>query len=170
MGWNIYNKNDRLIGYIEDDEDALALQAQNPKDLFEFYAGGLPQDVDTFIEDLNEGSPSFFDALAVKYGKVPDDISPFNEIRDLYVGGNSFFIKIKCDEVNMKMASQLFCVLDNTINSGSDFFVIFEKAEIEETYTMDTVSEDVGIFYAISNTDTGMDISETQLLAPRLCG
>jgi len=137
---------------------------------FAFYVGGSAQDVDLFMQDLNSGSPSFFDALAAKYGKVPDDINPLNEIRDLYIGGNSFFIKTRRDCVDSKMATQLLCVLDKTINAGSDFFVIFEKTEVEETYDLNDVSESIGIFYAVTTSDTGMDIDETQIIAPRICG
>lgn len=169
MGFYIVNKDELIIGFVETEEEALALLDQVPDDIYTFFVGGLPQDVERFMFDLNGGlgvSPTFFEMLAEKYGKIPDTIVPFDEIKDAYFKHTGFFLKLRMDILDSRLAAQLLSVLHRTVPAGSAFFVLVERREFEEGFALDRSGEETTVFYAPEVPDESHDnASETILVA-----
>lgn len=171
MGFRVLDSDGQIIGFVETDEEALALLAQVPDDIYVFFVGGRSEDVDRFMLQLNGSlgkSPTFFEMLAEKYGRIPETINPFEEIKDEYLKSSAFFIKVRYDLLSSRMASQLFSVLNRTVSAGSSFFVIIEKREIEDGFVLTSSGEEVDVFYAPEDEpeDGGVDVGETVLVAP----
>jgi hypothetical protein len=170
MGFHVLDNDGQIIGFVETDEEALALLAQVPDDIYVFFVGGLQADVDRFMLQLNGGlgkSPTFFEMLAEKYGRIPETINPFEEIKDEYLKNNAFFVKIRYDLMNSRAASQLLSVLHRTLSAGSSFFVIIEKREVEDGIVTSSWGEEVEVFYAPADPSEGpVDVGETVLVAP----
>jgi len=171
MGFRVLDNDGKIIGYVETEEEALALLSQIPDDIYVFFVGGRSEDVERFMLQLNGAlgkSPTFFEMLAEKYGRVPESINPFEEIKDEYFKNTAFFIKVRYDLLSSRMASQLFSVLRRTIPAGSDFFVIIEKREIEDGFILSSSGEEVEVFYAPDDepVDGAVDVGETVLVAP----
>jgi hypothetical protein len=164
MGYFILDKDGNNIGHVETDEEAAALLSASPPDIYTFFVGGAQAEVDAFMLDLNnsETGLSFFESLAAKYGRVPTEINPFEEIKDAYLKHNSFFIKVRYDQLS-NLAGQLFNVLHRTISAGSFFFVIVEKSALEETYELTNVTDTPDVWYAVDETDSGVDVSDITL-------
>lgn len=171
MGFRVLNSDGQIIGYVETDEEALALMEEVPEDIYVFFVGGRPEDVDRLMLQLNGAlgkSPTFFEMLAEKYGRIPESINPFEEIKEEYLKSSAFFIKVRYDLLSTRIASQLFSVLRRTVPAGSGFFVIIEKREIEDGFVMTSSGEEVEVFYAPADEpeDGGVDVGETILVAP----
>jgi hypothetical protein len=171
MGFHVLDNDGQIIGFVETEEEALALLAQVPDDIYVFFVGGQADDVQRFMLQLNGGlgrHPTFFETLAEKYGKVPETINPFEEIKDEFFRNTAFFIKIRYDLLNSRAASQLLSVLNRTLAAGSSFFVIIEKREIEDGLVMSSSGETVEVFYAPATEpeDGPVDVGETVLTAP----
>jgi hypothetical protein len=169
MGFHIINKDGLIIGFVETEAEALALLANVPEDVYRFFVGGLPRDVDKFMLDINGGlgvSPTFFEMLENKYGRVPETIVPFEEIKEAYFKHTGFFLKIRMDILDSRLAAQLLSVLRRTVPAGASFFVLIERREIAEEFSMDRSGEEVAVFYAPDVPDEGHDnVSETVLAA-----
>jgi len=165
MGFFVIDRNGKNIGHVETDAEATALLNANPPDIYTFFVGGAQAEVDAFILNLNdtEEDVSFFDSLAAKFGRIPDQINPFEEVKDQYLKHNTFFIKIRYDQLNTQLTGQMFNVLRRTVSAGSTFFVLVEKSEIEDTYELTDVTETIDVWYAVDTTDTGVDVSEVVL-------
>jgi len=152
MGFHILDKDGLIIGYVETEAEATALLENLPDDIYTFFLGGLPGDVDRFMLQLNGGlglSPTFFEMLEGKYGRVPESINPFEELKDEYLRNNVFFIKLRYDMINTRLAAQLLSVLRKTLPAGGTFFVIIEKREIAEGLSCNPCwADDVIPFYA----------------------
>lgn len=171
MGFRVLDSEGQIIGHVETEEQALALMSEVPDDIYVFFVGGRSDDVDRFMLQLNGGlgkSPTFFEMLADKYGRVPESINPFEEIKDEYLKSSAFFIKVRYDLLDTRMASQLFSVLRRTVPAGSNFFVIVEKREIEDGLALSSSGEEVEVFYAPTDepVDGSVDVGETVLAAP----
>ena len=151
MGFYIVNQQGLIIGFVETEQEALALLAQVPDDIYTFFVGGLPTDVEKFMFDLNGGagaSPTFFEMLKDKYGRIPNSIVPFDEIKDAYFKHTGFFLKLRLDVLDTRLAAQLLSVLRRTVPAGSAFFVLIEKREIEEEFNIAGSGEEFTVFYA----------------------
>lgn len=166
MGFLILDKNGNKIGWVETQEEADDLLAQVPEDIYTFYIGGSAEDAEKQIlkfNDAGEFEASFVDLLREKYGVVPSQISPFEEIKDTYLRDNSFFIKLRYDKIDTRLAGRLLSVLRRTVPAGSNFFVIVEKQEIAEELDL-SPTEDIDVFYAVDvDESTTPTITETVL-------
>jgi hypothetical protein len=125
MGLLVINRDGEVIGYVDSNDEANELLESLPDDIYTFFVGGFDEDVSDFLLKLNDDSngESFFDVLKTKYGRVPTEINPFEEIRDAYLRFNTFFIKINYNQLNNRLAAQMFSVLYRTLPAGSAFFV-----------------------------------------------
>lgn len=158
MGLYIVNKDGYVIGWVDTNAEANALLEQVPDDIYTFFVGGLPDEVESFILQLNtadEEGLTFFDRLVLKYGKVPEKINPMQEIKDTFLRYNTFFIKLRGDLLNDRTVGQMFSVLHRTLPAGSAFFVLLERSNIDEGL-VDSASEGAEIFYAL-DADEGVD-------------
>jgi len=174
MGYKIINSSGLIIGYVETEEEAKALMASVPEDIYTFFVGGSEANVDKFFLDINTGNGStlpFFDMLSEKYGKIPDTIIPFEEIREAYFRNNAVFLKIAVDLLDSTLVAQLLSVLRRTVPAGSCFFVLVERREIEEGLTLSSGDESVDVFYAPELPDELHDqVAETLIYSPILRG
>jgi len=173
MGYQVLDSDGNIIGYVETDAEALALMESVPDDIYVFFVGGSTPVVDQFMLQLNGGlgvTPTFFDMLSAKYGKIPETINPFDEIKDEFFKNNTFFIKIRSDLMDSRLTSQLMNVLNRTIPAGSGFFVIIQKREIEEGFEFASSGETVEVFYAPADepNDGQTGFGETIINAPVL--
>jgi hypothetical protein len=170
MGYKILNNDGLIIGYVETEEEAKALIDAVPEDIYTFYVGGLQSNVDRFLLDINSGNGStlpFFDMLAEKYGKIPDTIIPFEEIKEAYFRNNTVFLKMTVEVLDSVLVSQLLSVLRRTVPAGSSFFVLVERREVEEGLTLDSGDESVDVFYAPEVPDELQNqTSETIIYSP----
>jgi hypothetical protein len=151
-GFIVFNSANKVVGFVETEAEAVAILDASPPDLYVFYVGGTAEGVDAFMLQLNEPgtTPTFFDALQTKYGRIPALINPFEEMKDLYFRHNSFFIKLRDPGiVPGKLLSQLFTVLRKTIHAGSTFFLLLEKQVIGDEFGLDKIFESVEVFHAI---------------------
>jgi hypothetical protein len=171
MGYRVLDKNGRIVGHAETDDEARELINQTPEDIWKFFVGGTESAADAFMSQLNGGlgvSPTFFEMLQDKYGRVPTAINPFEEFRDAYFKHNTFFIKARIGSGNGQMAAQLLSVLRRTLPAGAGFFVILEKDVIEETLAV-SAEESCEVFYAPDSVeDTNTGAKDKVLLAPAL--
>jgi hypothetical protein len=167
MGLYIVNSAGAVIGWVDTNAEANALLEQVPDDIYTFFVGGLPDEVEDYILQLNtasDGVPSFFDILKEKYGRVPESINPFVEIRDAYFKHNTFFIKLNYSLLNSRTTSQMFNVLHRTLPAGASFFVLVERRLIEEGL-VDAVSELPDVFYALDVAEVDDDNFGERVLA-----
>jgi hypothetical protein len=174
MGYKILNSSGRIIGYVETETEAKALMDAVPEDIYTFFVGGATDHVDKFFLDINTGngsSLSFFDMLSEKYGKIPDTIIPFEEIREAYFKNNTVFLKIAVDLLDSTLVAQLLSVLRRTVPTGSSFFVLVERREIEEGLTLSSGDESIDVFYSPELPDELHEqASETLIYSPILRG
>jgi len=158
MGLYIVDKDGNVIGWVDTNAEANALLEQVPDDIYTFFVGGLPNEVQDFMLRLNtpdsEGL-TFFDRLKQKYGRVPENINPFREIKDIFLRYNTFFIKLRGELLSDRTVGQMFSVLHRTLPAGSAFFVLLERSNIEEGL-VDAAGEETDIFYAL-DVDEGVD-------------
>ena len=131
---------------------------------YTFFVGGLPSDVEQFMEKLNEQDGihelNFFEMLADKYVVVPAAINPFLEIKDAYLRHNSFFIKLRQGQLSNQVLGQLLSVLQRTIGAGGAFFVIIEQTPLEDSWSSE-IGESVDIWYAMDAEDSHDTVDET---------
>jgi hypothetical protein len=124
-----------------------------PEDLHVFFVGGTEQGALDFMVQLNgqgdSSTPSFFDALKEKYGRVPESINPFEEVRHYYLRFNAFFIKIKEQFADQVLLAQLAGILRNTIPAGSTFFLLLETRVFTDSYDLGNVQETVEPFLLV---------------------
>lgn len=156
MGYNIINRDGRIIGHVESEEEASSLMENVPENIHTFFVGGSQTSIDKFFLDANGAlgaSPTFFEMLSAKYGKVPNSIVPFEEIKEAFFSNNSAFIKMRVDVLDSRLVSQLLKVLKRTIPAGSTFFVIVERRELEEGFSLSNAEEGITIFYSPELTD-----------------
>ena len=106
------------------------------------------------------GLRRFFDALAIRYGRVPTRINPLQEIRNEIFGADAFFIKIKDGMADREFLGQLLSVFKATLSAGSTFFLFDELTAANETYNMTNASESATIFTAVVGTETGVSATE----------
>jgi len=166
-GYLIFDKDGQLKGFLATAEEATAHLDTVPDDIFTFFVGGLEQGVDDFMLQLNSGDPSFVDALKEKFGRVPEFINPFREIKDLYLKHNAFFIKLKdFDIVPRNILTQLFSVLRVTIHAGSTFFVIIEKKTLDAEFNLDEIGAEPDVFYVPELEDEFDNIAASLLQTP----
>jgi hypothetical protein len=161
MGYFILDKDGNNIGHVDTSAEATALLNASPPDIYTFFVGGAQAEVDQFMLNLNDSTAglSFFERLAVKYGRVPTQINPFEEIKDAYLKHNTFFIKLRHDQLTT-LAGKLFNVLKRTVSAGSFFFVILEKSDVADTYELSNLTEALDVWYAVDTADTGASVSE----------
>jgi len=155
MPYQVYAADGKLVGYIEQDADIERWLASLPSDYYTFPVGGQAVDAQRFMLQLNAqpaDGPSFFDKLQERYGRVPLQINPFKELRDLVFGPNMFFIKLR-QFIEMPLLGQMLSVLRRTLPAGATFYVLLE-AQVVEDVVMATPDESVEVFYA-------PDINET---------
>jgi len=168
MGFRVINRDGVIVGYAPTWAEALAILDSVPDDIYTFFVGGSDADVQAFLLRLNRryiDGKNFFDLLKEKYGRVPEQINPFEEIKSFFIGANSLFIKIRADLINASLAAQLFGVLQVTMPAGSCFFLILEKREISETYNLGEITESVVVFYVPETTDTVSGFEEAVLVS-----
>ena len=117
MPYRVYDESNKLVGYIEDDDQIDQWLEALPEDYYTFPVGALPPDAQKFMLRLNAATAgaSFFDLLKTRHGRVPLQINPFNEIKELLFGQNAFFIKVRRNMSNMTILGQLLTVLKNTL-------------------------------------------------------
>ena len=148
MPYRVYDENNRLVGYIEDDSQIDQWLESLPEDYYTFPVGAFSADVEKFMLRLNSRAAtgtSFFDLLQTKYGRVPSQINPFSEIKELLFGQNAFFIKVRREFTNMTILGQLLTVLRNTLSAGSAFFVLLEPESVQE-YVSPAIAESFQLF------------------------
>jgi len=165
--YNIIDQDGNIIGFIDNDTEAAALLDQVPPEEYVFYLGGSKQDVDRTITALNKrdnSQPSFFDLLKNKYGAVPNNINPFDELRDIYLKDSATFIKVKDTPDRPNVLGQLLGTLNATIPAGTTFCTIIEKPEISEVFP-GAISEGIDIWYALDVIDSGVTVNENILTA-----
>ena len=155
MPYQVYAADGKLVGYIEQDADIERWLASLPSDYYTFPVGGQAVDAQRFMLQLNAqpaDGPSFFGKLQERYGRVPLELNPFKELRDLVFGPNVFFIKLR-QFIEMPLLGQMLSVLRRTLPAGATFYVLLE-AQVVEDVVMATPDERVEVFYA-------PDINET---------
>ena len=164
MPYYVYDAEGKLVGYIEKSSDIERYLASLPEDFYSFPVGATAEDANRFMLQLNTrpdaDTPSFFDRLVTRYGRVPVQINPFAEIKDLVFGNNAFFIKLK-NFIDASLMSQLLSVLRVTLPAGSKFFLIMEATVTEEVYT-GPEEESLEAFYAAE----GSEVSSGQTAVP----
>jgi hypothetical protein len=170
-GWYKIGADGILTGFVESEEEVLDTIDNTPQYFYEFFVGGTEEGVAQYMRDLNEQGDldlSFFEALAEKYGRVPLKLNPFEEIKDLLLKYNSFYIKIKDSIADQAMFNQLFSVLTRTISAGSTFFLIVEKTPIEEE--VEAVIEESVEAFLVAEIDEDVDSlpSERILTSPQV--
>ena len=168
MPYRVYDENNRLVGYIEDDAQIDQWLESLPEDYYTFPVGALPADAEKFMLRLNSRDAtgeSFFDLLQTRYGRVPEQINPFSEIKELLFGQNAFFIKVRRNLTNMTILGQLLTVLRNTLSAGSTFFVLLEPEPIQE-YVSPVITEGFELFQvpALSVSDIVASESASEVL------
>lgn len=168
MPYRVYDENNRLVGYIEDDDLIDQWLAGLPEDYYSFPVGAVTSDAQKFMLRLNSraAGQSFFDLLKTKYGRVPQQINPFQEIRDLLFGQNAFFVKVRRSFTDMTVLGQLLTVLRNTLSAGSTFFVILEPETLQETYDAENIAEALNLFYVPAVSETMTEMSESIIASP----
>jgi hypothetical protein len=134
---------------------------------YSFAIGGTPEDKETFFKILNTpvDGKTFFDLLDDKYGRVPDVINPFQEIRAEIFEANAFFIKIKAGFADREFLGQLLGVFKDTLSAGSTFFLFDEIGEAIEAYNMTNASESATIFKVVEGTESGPFITEFAIVS-----
>lgn len=155
MPYQVYAADGKLVGYIEQDADIERWLASLPSDYYTFPVGGQAVDAQRFMLQLNAqpaDGPSFFDKLQERYGRVPLELNPFKELRDLVFGPNVFFIKLR-QFIEMPLLGQMLSVLRRTLPAGATFYVLLE-AQVVEDVVMATPDESAEVFYV-------PDINET---------
>lgn len=147
MPYRIYDEDNRLVGYIEDDSQIDQWLNTLPEDYYTFPVGALSADAEKFMLRLNSraGGESFFDLLKSRYGRIPLQLNPFSEIKELLFGQNAFFVKVRRNFVDMTILGQLLTVLRSTLSAGSTFFVILEPEHIQE-HVSPLISENLELF------------------------
>jgi len=167
MPYRVYDEQNRLVGYIEDDSEIDQWLENLPEDYYTFPVGALPPDAEKFMLRLNTQSEgeSFFDLLRSRYGRVPLQINPFNEVKELLFGQNAFFIKVRRNFVDMSLLGQMLTVLKNTLAAGSTFFVILEPDNVQE-YVSPEVGESATVFYVPTAEETVDGVTETAIASP----
>lgn len=154
MPYHVFNEAGELVGYLENDAEIDQWMASLPDDLYGFPVGGYPDDATRFMLRLNTkaaSGKSFIDLLKERYGRVPLELNPFKEVKDLLLGNNAFFIKLR-NFIDMPLVSQLLGVLRRTLPAGVTFFLIMEPSGLAEDDTP-PVLESLGAFYAPSVAD-----------------
>ena len=172
MGYHVINKEGQIIGFVETEAEAQDLLENVPKDLHVFFLGGSREDVERFMLQLNGGmgvTPTFFEMLADKYGKIPDTINPFQEIRSDYFRHSATFVKLRRSVLSSDVAKQLMAVLNRTTPAGAAYFLLIEKPEVDEGMSVDSSGEELTIFYVPDVPDEVYDgAAETVLASPVL--
>jgi len=165
LGYRIYDENNVLVSFLENDSEVSAYLETIPEDIYTFPVEGLTEDVELFMLRLNSrvNGNSFFDSLKEKYGRVPLNINPFEEVKDLIFGNNAFFVKIRRNFMDMGLLGQLLAVLRKTLSAGSTFFLIMEPDTVEETYDMSSISETGIAFYVPGIEEVGPIPSEEEI-------
>lgn len=135
---------------------------------YEFFIGGSPPWVAAFLQYLNTQprTPSFFDMLAARYGRVPTSVNPYEEIKFNFFRNSAFFIKVRLGSRDSREIAQMFSILKRTVPAGAGFFVILEKT-LEDERVQPGAAEIVEVFYAAGDPDEGpVSVSETVLSTP----
>ena len=171
--WLLIDGSDTVVGSVDTEQAARDIIDTIPPDLYTFYVGGQLATVNQFLLKLNGvlgTGNSFMDNLISRYGRVPNTINPFDEIRDAYFKHSSVFIKIRQDVLDGRQTAQLLSVLNRTMPAGSGFFVIVEPPEFEEGLDIGASGgEDVTLFYVPEDPESGHSgFNETVLPAPLL--
>ena len=151
MPYHVFNEAGELVGYLENDAEIDQWMASLPDDLYTFPVGGYPDDATRFMLRLNArgvSGKSFMDLLAARYGRVPLQLNPFKEVKDLILGNDVFFIKLR-NIIARPLVNQLLNVLRRTLPVGSTFYLILEPSGLAEEDST-PVAEGVGVFYAPS--------------------
>jgi len=165
MGFHIIDPAGVIVGYVDTEEEALELLDTIPEDIYTFFVGGLPEDVGAFMLKLNmpqDNGPSFFERMAEKFGRVPATLNAFREIKDEYLKNNTYFIKLRYDMLDPRLAGQMLSVLQRTTPAGGAFFVLIERRPVEEEHDLGgSTTEDVDVFYSLDVTEGHAGISET---------
>jgi len=170
MGFHILNADGAITGYVDTELEASALLLQVPEDIFTFFVGGDTETTDTFMLQLNGllgHSPTFFEDLAERHGRVPTYINPFKELQAVCFKHATFFIKVRPDILDGRKTAQLLSILQRTLPAGAGVFIIVEHRAVIEAVDMSNAGETYSVFYApdIPNEGyTGAD--ETILVAP----
>jgi hypothetical protein len=162
MPYRVYDENNQLIGYLEDDAEIERWLAELPEDYYTFSVGGTSADTERLMLRLNSraAGDSFFDLLKQKHGRVPLRLNAFAEIRDLVFGRNAFFIKVRESFTDLPLLGQLLTVLKNTLAAGATFFLILEPKTLQEEFDTDTIGEQLQVFYVPTVTDEFADLGE----------
>jgi len=130
----VYNSDDNIIDTVPESEATALIDAAPPLS-YGFEVGGHPEDVTDFLAKLNLPDSSgitFFDRLASKWGKIPDTIRPFEEMRDFYLQANSLFVKMTSQLFPSNVTAQLLNVLKAIIPAGTTFFLNQEVTEEDD--------------------------------------
>ncbi len=149
--FNVINRNGNILRTVPE-ADAGALIDAAPSVHYRFEVGGTDEDIEYFFDNLNteiayeDGSYTFFDRLREKYGRLPDEIVPFEEIRDFYLQSNSIFVKLQKRLFPESVTAQLLNILKAVIPAGTTFFLTTENSVIEETFS-GQLAETVEVFY-----------------------
>jgi hypothetical protein len=159
--WLVLDRDNRIIGTVESEEDAAAVILGSPTKYLSFYVGGAGEDVRAFNDKLNSGDPSFFDILEEAAGHVPVSLNPLQTFRDQFFRNNATFVKIRGNRLADNITGQLLSVLAGTYSAGSRIFVILEKQTSEDAYSLADAAEEVTLFYATEDVeDTFSTVSD----------
>jgi hypothetical protein len=146
--FNVLNRSGNIIDTVPESE-ATALIDSAPATHYKFEVGGTDEDKDDFFLKLNAldaDGETFFSRLESKYGRLPTDIVPFDEIRDFYLQANSIFVKLQKQLFPEAVTGQLLNIVKAIIPAGTTFFLTKETSVIEETFT-GQVEESLEVFY-----------------------
>jgi hypothetical protein len=163
----VRNRGGNIISVVPESE-ATELIDNNPGLYRRFAVGGQAEDIEEFFERLNvpaEDGSTFFSRLEQKYGKIPDTIVPFEEMRDFYLQANSVFVKLQSQLLSSQVTAQLINVLRSVIPAGTTFFLTNEISDIEDTFISGQVAETVDVFY-ISDIEEDDETVKSENLAP----
>jgi hypothetical protein len=166
LNFIVRNRNGNITKIIPEGE-ATDFIDNLPYTHYRFAVGGHPKDVEDLMTRLNtrdENGMTFFEQLKLKYGKIPENINPFEELRDLYLQTNSLFIKLNNEIFEDGLSSQIFKNIRSLIPAGTTLFLSKELPILEEIYTGNS-SESLDVFY-IAEVDELEAGSKTELLAP----
>jgi hypothetical protein len=172
MGFHILNATGEITGYVDTEAEATDLLAKVPEDIFTFFVGGASDIAATFMLQLNGllgHSPTFFEYLEERHGRVPTYVNPFKELQAVCFKHSTFFIKVRPDILDGRKTAQLLSILQRTLPAGAGVFIIVEHRTITEGYDMTDAGEDVTVFYAPEiSTEGYTGVDESVMVAPLL--
>ena len=172
MGFHILNADGEITGYVDTEAEATALLAAVPEDIFTFFVGGDADTAATFMLQLNGllgHSPTFFEDLVERHGRVPTHINPFKELQEVCFKHATFFVKVRPDILDGRKTTQLLSILQRTLPAGAAVFIIVEHRIISEGYAMTNAGEEIAIFYSPEIPNEGhTGVDESVMVAPLL--